>query len=340
MPVVVPLIGAAAGIGGSLIASNGAKSAANTAAAAETAANNAAIAEQQRQFNTNQANLQPFLQGGQSALQAQLALLGLSPGTSGTGATPGMAATPGQPDYASYLQQNPDVLAGYNALPAAARAQFPTPESYAAYHYQTYGQNEGRQLGMTGGMPATAGTPATPGQSGAQIQQSAIDQLKASPLYQSLFHNGQETVLNNAAATGGLRGGNTQSSLANFGADTLAQVIQQQIANLGQVAGQGQAGANSLGNLGAASSGNISNLLAQNGQAQSGGILASSGANINAINGIQGSIQGLIRNPAFQGLFAPNYASQAAGLTGGFGNVSTPLATDISNTFALNPGIF
>lgn len=77
------------------------------------------------------------------------------------------------------------------------------------------------------------------GLNGNDASGAAISALQGSPLYESLFRNGQNTVLANGAATGGLRGGNMQSSLANFGSDTLARVIQQQLANLGGVSAQG-----------------------------------------------------------------------------------------------------
>lgn len=74
---------------------------------------------------------------------------------------------------------------------------------------------------------------------------AAIDTLKQSPIYQSLFSNGMEALNQNAAATGGLRGGNMQGATLDFGRDTLAQVIQQQISNLfgAQGVGSGATGA-------------------------------------------------------------------------------------------------
>jgi hypothetical protein len=74
----------------------------------------------------------------------------------------------------------------------------------------------GDLLGMNGGDKAAA----------------AIAALKASPLFTSLFNTGQEATLQNASATGGIRGGNTEGALYELGQGTLAQVIQQQISNL------------------------------------------------------------------------------------------------------------
>jgi hypothetical protein len=127
--------------------------------------------------------------------------------------------------------------------------------------------------GALGGIGDLVGT------NGADHQQSAIDALKASPFYQSLFRTGEENVLQSAAATGGLRGGNTQRSLADFGADTLAQTIQQQLANLGGIANMGLGATNSTANFGQQTANNVSNSLTQQGQARASGALAIGGIN-------------------------------------------------------------
>lgn len=131
------------------------------------------------------------------------------------------------------------------------------------------------------------------GLNGAGVQQTSIDALKASPLYQSLFRNGQDTILNNASASGGLRGGNIQSSLANFGSDTLAQVIQQQLANLGGLSGQGLSGAGGLGSLNANSADSISKLLSAQGDAKAGGILGATKSYQSAIPSIGNLLGGI-----------------------------------------------
>lgn len=57
-------IAAVGAIGGAVISSNGAKSAAN----AQASATHNALEEQQREFDTNQANQQPYLDAGKAAL--------------------------------------------------------------------------------------------------------------------------------------------------------------------------------------------------------------------------------------------------------------------------------
>lgn len=127
------------------------------------------------------------------------------------------------------------------------------------------------------------------GLNGAQPQQAGIDSLKASPLYQSLFANGQEAIMANAAATGGLRGGNAQRSLADFSRDTLAQTIQQQVANLGNVSGRGQQAAAVTGNI-----------AQDTGQAQAGASLAGGAANIGFIKDVLGAVTGVASNKGVQ----------------------------------------
>src|ERR1700757_629320 len=111
MGLAAAVVGAGViGAGGAMYASSQNAKAAGRASAAQQQGNNAAISEQQRQFDINQANLHPWLQSGQGALSQQMQLLGLG-GIPGIGAN-GQAITP---DYAAYVQNNPDLLASYQA---------------------------------------------------------------------------------------------------------------------------------------------------------------------------------------------------------------------------------
>lgn len=84
-------------------------------------------------------------------------------------------------------------------------------------------------------------------------QQSLIDQVQASPFYSSMINQGEEAVLRNAAATGGLRGGNVQQGLAQNSQNVLQSLVNQQLGGLGQMAGfQPNTGAvaGQIGNMG------------------------------------------------------------------------------------------
>ena len=136
---------------------------------------------------------------------------------------------------------------------------------------QALGQ-QGDLLGMNGNAP----------------QQSAITGLEGSPYYQSLYNNGRDAVLANASATGGLRGGNVQTGLFNSARDTLAQTIQQQLANLGGIAGNGQGAAGSLGTFGQRAADQIGMNYQNMGDAQGRGALAQAGIWNNSISQTDG----------------------------------------------------
>jgi len=89
------------------------------------------------------------------------------------------------------------------------------------------------------------------GTNGADAQQQIIDQLKGGPLYTSTINSGEEALLANASATGGLRGGNTQDALARFRGDTLNTVIGNQLAQYSGLVGIGSGATDAVSNFGA-----------------------------------------------------------------------------------------
>lgn len=149
---------------------------------------------------------------------------------------------------------------------------------------------------LAAGKSALSGQSDLLGLNGSSSQQTAINNLQNSALYKSLFRNGQDTVLNNAAATGGLRGGNATTSLYNLGQDTLSSVIQNQLANLGGISGTGQSSANSLNSSGSSTASAISSLLSQTGAAQGGGILSSTAASNSGLTGVSSALNNLLNN--------------------------------------------
>ncbi len=126
------------------------------------------------------------------------------------------------------------------------------------------------------------------GLSGAEAQQQAITGLEESPLFQSLARQGEEAMLQQASATGGLRGGNIQGALAEYRPQLLNQQIQQQLGNLGGLASLGQASAAGQAATGTATGTNIANLLAQQGAATAGGQIAQGQATQSAFGDLVG----------------------------------------------------
>jgi hypothetical protein len=115
------------------------------------------------------------------------------------------------------------------------------------------------------------------GLGGAEAQQQAISQIEKSPFFQSMAQQGENAILQQASATGGLRGGNIQGALAQFRPGLLNQMVQQQFANLGGLTQIGQASAAGQAAQGMQSAGAVGDLLGQIGAAQAGGIMAKGG---------------------------------------------------------------
>lgn len=168
------------------------------------------------------AGYSPYTQLGTSAASAYADLMGL--GGQGSSAF----------NAAQYLAANPDVSAEYQAN--VDKTLFPTEASYAQWHYNNYGQSEGRNPNSEVGIGADA------------AQQAAISALEKSPLFTSLLRQGDEATLANASATGGLRGGNNISDLANFRSDLLAGTIQNQLAGYQGAIGTGLSAQGALTN--------------------------------------------------------------------------------------------
>lgn len=115
------------------------------------------------------------------------------------------------------------------------------------------------------------------GLGGPEAQRTAMAGFEQSPLFQALTQQGESAILQNAAATGGLRGGNVQAALSQFRPQVLNALIEQQYGRLGGLSTLGQASAAGQGAQGLESASNISNLLANQGQAVAGGQMAKGG---------------------------------------------------------------
>lgn len=176
------------------------------------------------------------------------------------------------------------------------------------------------QPAITAGNQAIGGIGDLLGLGGAGQQQEAISALQSSPLYQSLFDTGRDTILGSASATGGLRGGNVNSALADFGRDTLAQTIQQQLSNLGGLASLGQNAIGNLGQLGAQNANSVADLTTGIGNVNAGSILGVQGIDNNLFSGLRQTVGSALGLPG---------AGSSGGLTsilgGGSGGLSSIL---------------
>jgi hypothetical protein len=204
-----------------------------------------------------------------------------------------------------------------------------------------YGALTGLEPYAAAGAPALQRQQALAGTLGPQAQQDAIELINSSPIFRAQITEGENALLQNASATGGLRGGNVQAALARFRPAMLNAEIERQygrfggltqlgaqtelnVAQLGQAGAARQAAAGlqtaaSIGSLGGQMATNIGNLGGQMGAAQAGGILGQAGAYGNFLSGAIPQAAGtafmLNRSGLFGGASAPppmNYGGASA----------------------------
>lgn len=138
------------------------------------------------------------------------------------------------------------------------------------------------------------------GQTGAEAQQAAYDAIENGAGFQQLVQQGENAILQNASATGGLRGGNTQAALAQFRPAALQQAVDLQYQRLGGLAASGQNSAALTGQAGQQSAAGISNLLQQQGAASAGASLAGATAFNQGLAGVGQAAGVALSDPGIQ----------------------------------------
>ena len=205
-----------------------------------------------------------------------------------------------------------------------------------------YGALTGLEPYAAAGVPALQRQQALAGTLGPQAQREQIELINSSPIFRAQITEGEKAILQNASATGGLRGGNVQAALARFrpamlnaeiertygrlgGLTQLGAQTELNVAQLGQAGAARQAAAGlqtaaSIGSLGGQAAANIGNLGAQAGAAQAAGVLGQAGAYGNFLSGAIPQAAGtafmLNRSGMFGGAQQPTQTSMLAGRSG------------------------
>jgi hypothetical protein len=150
--------------------------------------------------------------------------------------------------------------------------------------YLEVGQANLTQPYIQAGEQALQGVQGLLGLRGAGEQQAAINQIQQGAQFQELARQGEQGILQNAAATGGLRGGNVQAALSQFRPALLNQLIESQYGKLAGLTSMGGTAAQNLLSMGQQTAAglaaaeqqaaaNVGNFITQMGAAQAGGIL-------------------------------------------------------------------
>jgi hypothetical protein len=194
-----------------------------------------------------------------------------------------------------------------SAANSAANAQEQSAQLAAQVQQQALSQQQAQFEQVQGnlspfisyGAPALNAQENLLGLNGNAAQQSAVNGIENGAVYQGLNQQGQQAILRNAAATGGLRGGNTQAALAQFSPNLLNSLITQQMGYLGSLGNLGENAAAGVGQLSSQNSAQqlqgattLGNILQQGGAAAAGDYLAQGQATSNAVNGSFNSLLG------------------------------------------------
>lgn len=219
------LASAVIGAGASAISSN---KAVNSAAKTSQQATDASIEMQNKALDTQQANTKVIREAGDTATTALLDRLGLNPA-----AKEAAAATENASRYSQYLKQNPDVAAAWEANKSDPKFGGDI-NAFAADHYKTFGQKEGRALPNPepsavqppAAEPARPGLVQTPAYQAPTLTQTpayeapdvgnldvSLGSYEKAPDYEFQQSEARRGTLAGAAATGALRSGAAAKAL-------------------------------------------------------------------------------------------------------------------------------
>lgn len=300
--MAIGTIGAIAlGVGalGSAAISAGASGKASNAA---TQAADASAQVQRETYAQNAQTLAPFVNTGTQASGAINALLGLGSTqtatqqpatqmggqmTAQTGGFPGYAnalasaAGYGQAgpssNYADYVSANPDLQAEFQQV----AGQFGNnPAAYGQYHWNKYGQNEGRTL------PGTQAATAAPN---AQAQyQSAFDNYRNSTGYQFRLGEGMNALNSGYAGAGTIKSGAAMKAATEYGQNFASNEFSNYLGALGNQQGVGLSAAGAQAGVGTNYANSLSQINSNKADAIGNAALANAG-NINSMIGTLGA---------------------------------------------------
>lgn len=243
------------GAGSSILGASKNSKAIKQSTAAETAANNASLGLQRDIYGQNKQALSPYMERGNAAGGQINSLLGLG----------------GQTDYAQYVQSNPDLQAEYQQ----ESGNFGSMAEYGKFHYDKYGQSEGRQL---------------PGSDAGAAQTAGFDNFRNSTGYQFRLGEGQNALNSGYAGAGVLQSGAAMREATEYGQNFASNEFGNYMGLLSNQQGVGLSGASALAGVGQNYANNVSNLNTQNANALSNAAVARANNSNGLISGLAGSV--------------------------------------------------
>lgn len=233
-------------------------------------------------FNTIRGDLSGYRDIGAAATPGYAKLLGIDSGGAytSTGLSGGAAAPTQEPDWDEYLSRYTDVQKAWENLSPENKAYYPTPQSFAKYHYEAVGRN--------------------PDENRTVVMKPTVDpiqaQLEKLPGYQFQRDQGVASV-GRALGTKGLTGAQAKG-IARFVTGLADSTYGAQVDRLKGAVEIGQNAANQTGAFGQSAATNSSNALIGGANASAAGQVGSA----NAIGSALGSIpSALLTNKLLSG---------------------------------------
>lgn len=264
-----------AALGGAVLSSNAAKSAAGTQAGAA----GAGIGEQAREFDLTRADTAPYRASGSSALQQLQTLLGMpSPDAPGDLIRKYIGRDPNQSDYAWINEK----MRSGATIPDLEAQVSRTDEAKMA-------SDQGYQIGSYKPAPQVPSDP----NAGALTRKFSVSDFWNDPVvqasYQSGLDLGTKALKNAAPLTTGLDSGAAMKELTKFGTDYTGNMAagsqaryvgdqNNQFNKLAALAGVGQTGVGQSAAAGTNTSNNISSTLTSQGNAAGAAKIAGANA--------------------------------------------------------------
>lgn len=256
----------------------------------------AGIEEQRRQFDITRQDFAPFREAGVSALQQQLAFLGLG----GTGGAGGGGGVGGAFDSEAFLA---DRRSGRDPAPSSRANEFLRITQLPLFNrIRADEQAKQQQFLIEDQSALSEARSAFNARAASQAQPqgdptgfgSAFQQFIDSPGQRFLREQQERTLLRNTSAIGGLGGGNIRTALQQQAFGRGATQLGDFQNRLAGISGSGQVATQNLAQLGGQTSSNISGLLQAGGQARASGILGAQQADATMAGQVIGGIGGIL----------------------------------------------
>lgn len=246
--------------------------------------NKEAVALAKTQYDQTRADYAPFRELGYDAVNGAnglRALLGLGPQSATSSIAPVSSAVGF--DANAYLSANPDIGAHWQTLTANQKRQYPTPQAFAAYHYDTVGRLEGRPVGPASAAGASANPSSAPAAGGNGI----LEALRSTPGYEFQLGEGTRAIESSLAARGLSNSGAAQKALQKYGQGLADQTYGQAVDRMFQAANVGAGGTAAVTSAGSSYAQTAGQAALNKGDANANRAVSRAGIWSQAIEGIE-----------------------------------------------------